>query len=84
MHPKTARLLQEVREAILESLRWQDIADAIYALERSGYQVFVSVEATLGETGTLPRRRNGMSVASNGFALSPSDELFLRVLHISI
>jgi len=83
MHLETDRLLQELRETICAALGSHGIANAISALERSGHHVLVSVDATLDETETVPKRQNEMSFSSDAFSLSPSDELFLRTMHIT-
>ena len=84
MDQETTELLYKVREAILESLSSHNIEESIVALERSGYRLFVSVDAVLDEIGTAPEAEGEASFPSGPCSWSPSDESFLRSLHISV
>jgi len=83
MQAETARMMQELREAISASLGSHGLADAISALERSGHRVLVTVDATVDQSETVTKEESGVSFASDAFSLSPSDELFLRTMHIT-
>jgi hypothetical protein len=82
MDQETTGLLLRLREAILESLNSNNIEESIVALERSGYRVFVSVDAVPDQAGTVPEAEGAASFTAGPCILSPSDELFLRSLHI--
>jgi hypothetical protein len=93
MSPETARLLQELRDAIHESLGSPEIASAISALARSGNRVLVSVDATLDMTETLsdeggetpdPSNYSSDSLSEDSLELTPSDERFLLAMHIAV
>lgn len=81
MRAENTHLLQELNEAVLDALGSYWNADAGFG---SGYRVFVSVDLMLDDAEILPEGVSGMSFPSNAFSLSPSDELFLRMLHIAV
>jgi hypothetical protein len=82
MNQETNRLLRKLQGAILESLGGSDIEDAITAIESTGQRVRVSVDAVLED---LSASEDDEEFDPEDFlSLSPSDELFLRSLHILV
>lgn len=84
--------MQELGNAINESLAESDrIAEAIGEIKRSGYDVFLVLEATIGfnrreegsddETGAPPHPQ---TATTGKIKLTTQDQKFLRALKISV
>lgn len=97
MDEKLKELMQELGNAINESLSDSDrIAGAIGEIKRSGYDVFLVLEATIGfnkrdeEDGESDGEESGRSESSMQFEsagkirLTSQDQKFLRALKISV
>jgi len=84
MDHKADELLQKLRIAIHDCLCSEDIERTVRALERSGYRVFVSLDAVQDEA--LDELLNEVvdSPDTDTPHWSASDELFLKALHIEV
>ena len=90
---KTDELLQKLRQAICDCLCSEEMEQTVKALERSGYRVFVSLDAVLQDESLDDLLREAVESAEPGPAelaksddlfLTKSDELFLKALHIEV
>ena len=90
MDDRLKNLMQELGNAINESLAESDqIAEAIGEIKRSGYDVFLVLEATIGFNRRDESDGAGVPVAAESapvgrIKLTNQDQKFLRALKISV
>ena len=85
MKPELKELVEELQVAFNESVCESDrIAEVLADIKRSGYEVVLALDVTIGVTSAKPEEveQSPLPPASHTFALNEEDRQFLRALHV--
>ncbi len=81
---KTDQLLQKLRAAICDCLCCEEMEQTVNVLERSGYRLFISIDAVQDDSIDELLQAVAESPEPVSLPFSESDELFLKALHIEV
>lgn len=87
MKPELKELVEELQMAFNESVCESDrIAEVLADIKRSGYEVVLALDVTIGVTAAKQDQADETPVASAApgqFTLNDEDRLFLSGLHVA-
>jgi len=87
MKPELKELVEELQMAFNESVCESDrIAEVLADIKRSGYDVVMALDVTIGVTSANPEQAGETPVpvgAPGQFSLNDEDRAFLSALHVA-
>jgi hypothetical protein len=87
MKPELKEMVEELQIAFNESVCESDrIAEVLADIKRSGYEVVLALDVTIGVTAAKQEQADEtpvMPAAPGQFTLNDEDRLFLRELHVT-